>query len=337
MKHASNHQAPEYEAATVLVTGGAGFIGSHVVDALLDAGYSVRVLDDLSNGTLDNLPMHDPGLSVRVGDLLDYRLVAEAMQDVHYCIHLAAQVSVARSLEAPLESATCNILGFINILEACRDFGVQRLLYASSAAVYGDPRQLPLDEDVQCEPLSPYGLEKFIDEAYASLYARLYGLRTLGLRFFNVYGPRQDPHSPYSGVISRFIERVASGRPPLIYGDGKQTRDYIHVEDVARACLSALDSAYCGVCNVSAGVPANLLDLVTLLGEVLEQDIHPEFDAPRMGDIPDSYADPLRMRQELGCQSSVSLADGLAELMLARCPRRVRIQAVRPARISQSM
>ncbi|AXQ27355.1 NAD-dependent epimerase/dehydratase family protein [Solimonas sp. K1W22B-7] len=300
----------------VLVTGGAGFIGSHTVEALLRRGYAVRVLDDLSTGKAENLPLEHARLELRTGSILDRTELDSAMQGIEGCIHLAAQVSAARSVEEPLASAERNVMGFINVLEALRHHAVQpRLVFASSAAIYGEPRSLPLTEEAVASPTNPYGLEKYVDELYADLYRRLHGVSSLGLRFFNVYGPRQDPSSSYSGVISRFIERIAAGETPTVFGDGRQTRDFIHVGDVAVAVATALDSDCNGACNVATGRRSDLLELLRLLGDCLGQAVRPQFEPARPGDIRDSCGDPARLREQLGLVAGCSLEDGLADLV----------------------
>ncbi|MDR3416055.1 MAG: GDP-mannose 4,6-dehydratase [Nevskia sp.] len=315
----------------VLVVGGAGFIGSHTVEALLEQGYRVRVLDDLSAGRLDNLPQQHPRLQIRIGDARDAAVVLSAMHGIRGCIHLAAQVSAARSVEQPLQSAERNILGFINVIEAVRKRGVQRLVYASSAAVYGDCRNLPLDENETPLPTNPYGLEKQIDELYAGLYRRLHGLPSLGLRYFNVYGPRQDPASPYSGVISKFIERLQAGESPLVFGDGRQTRDFVHVKDVAQANVLALASDYCGVCNVATGTSVDLLQLIEVLNVCIGTNAAPLFAPARPGDIRDSCGNGERLWQQLGFTPSLGLEHGLADLAASSTA------AAPPARVAAAM
>ena len=200
----------------VLVTGGAGFIGSHTVEALLEAGANVRVLDNFSTGKQENLPDH-PNLETRSGDIQDRQIVDQSMEGVTHVLHLAAQVSVQASLEAPSVSCGINILGFVQVLASAHARQVQRFVYASSAAVYGSPAGLPVSEQDPVQPLSPYGLEKSVNDQYAGLYRSLFGFPALGLRYFNVFGPRQDPHSPYAGVISKFIYSVQKGAPMLIF------------------------------------------------------------------------------------------------------------------------
>lgn len=299
----------------VLVTGGAGFIGSHTVEYLLAAGARVRVLDNLSSGRRDNLPSH-AGLEFRVGDIRDAAAVTAALGDgVSHVLHLAAQVSVAASCEAPVDSAAHNITGFLNVLDGARRTGVSRMVYASSAAVYGAPAELPLTETSPVAPLSPYGLEKYVNDQYAALYRELYGFSAMGMRYFNVYGPRQDPSSPYSGVISIFADRVRRGLPLTLNGDGMQTRDFIHVGDVARANVAALGATATGVCNVATGRSVTLRDLVAALATATGRQPEVGFGPPRDGDIRDSAAVPRRLREELGVAATTPLAAGLGTLL----------------------
>ncbi|MEW5791103.1 MAG: NAD-dependent epimerase/dehydratase family protein [Pseudomonadota bacterium] len=299
----------------ILVTGGAGFIGSHTVDQLLAQGMPVRVLDNLSSGRRSNLPNAHPLLEFRQGDIRDPVAVAEAMDGVSHVLHLAAQVSVARSLEAPGESCQHNLLGFVNVLDAARRAGVERLVYASSAAVYGEPAYLPLDEAAPTRPLSPYGLEKLTNEAYAALYTHIHGLSCLGLRYFNVYGPRQDPASPYAGVISIFVERAQARLPLYIHDDGLQNRDFVCVPDVARVNADALLSDAQGVCNVATGRSVTLLDLVGTLEKILGYTLERRHLPPRQGDIRDSGATGERMRACFGLERTIALDEGLGILL----------------------
>ena len=302
------------ERARVVVTGGAGFIGSHTVDALLASGASVCVVDNLSSGKLSSLPSHD-ALEFVEADICDARALEAALTGATHCLHLAAQVSVIRSVEDPVHSARQNILGFVNLLQCAVSQGVKRVVYASSAAVYGTPESLPLAEDAAVEPLSPYGLEKQVDEQYAALFASLHGLSCMGMRFFNVYGPRQDPASPYAGVISKFVDRFAQGQSPVIYGDGGQTRDFVYVEDVARANVAALFSDHGGACNVATGSTIDLLELVDTLRDVMGVNLAPEHVAGRADDIRHSCGDASRLREWFDIKAEWSLADGLAQLV----------------------
>ncbi|MEY2342356.1 NAD-dependent epimerase/dehydratase family protein [Acidithiobacillus sp. IBUN Pt1247-S3] len=296
----------------ILVIGGAGFIGSHTVDHLLTQGYSVRVLDNFSTGRRENLPASHPRLEVVTGDIGDSHLWANLLADIDGILHLAAQVSVQKSIENPVNSCTENIRNFVIVLELARKRGV-RVVYASSAAVYGDPQTLPLRESDPVVPISPYGLEKYSNELYAQLYEKMYGLSHLGMRYFNVYGPRQDPYSPYSGVISRFIVQMRSGQPLSIRGDGLQERDFIHVADVARANVAALFCTCSGVLNIGSGCATTIRQL----GETL-CDLHGsgEFSwvPPIAGDIRHSCADITAMRTLLGAPK-ITLAAGLGEFL----------------------
>jgi UDP-glucose 4-epimerase len=298
----------------VLVVGGAGFIGSHTVEALLAQGYRVRVLDDLSSGRLENLPQRHPELELIIGDVREMATVHRAMDSMRGCIHLAAQVSAARSVEDPQGSAQRNIVGFLNTIEAVRERQVPRLVYASSAAVYGESQNLPLDEDEPLQPTNPYGLEKQVDELYAGLYARLHGINSMGLRYFNVYGPRQDPSSSYSGVISKFMQNLSAGKTLTVYGDGHQTRDFIYVGDVAQANVRALTADYRGVCNVATGQRIDLLRLVEILDGCLGRGAELRFEPARAGDIRHSCGSGARLQQQLGFTPAQPLERGLAEL-----------------------
>lgn len=302
-------------AHRVLVTGGAGFIGSHSVELLLARGYRVRVLDNLSSGNLSNLPLQNRRLEFVKGDIRDASSVAQAMRDVSLCLHLAAQVSVVRSVEDPAASASHNILGTLNVFHAAASAGVERIVYASSAAVYGIPRYLPIRETLTPSPISPYGLEKWADERYAELLHTSQGLSSLGLRYFNVYGPRQDPQSPYAGVIARFLDTLLLGQSPRIFGDGLQTRDFIYVRDVARANVSALETGHQGVCNVATGRRTNLLGLLETLGSLTHHPPALQFSPARQDDIRDSCGHTQRLEQWLDIQAEWSLEDGLHALV----------------------
>ncbi len=299
----------------VLIAGGAGFIGSHTADLLMEQGVHVRVLDNLTSGHRSNLPAEHPLLEFIEGDIRDADAVKEAMKGVSHVVHLAAQVSVVASLEDPEFSAQQNIIGFLNVLDAAKNVGVKRMVYASSAAIYGEPHVLPLTEDVPMKQLSPYGLEKKFNEDYADLYYRLYGVTSVGMRFFNVYGPRQDPKSPYAGVIALFMDRIKDQQPLVVNGDGLHTRDFIYIRDVARTNVSALGLIYQGACNVATGKKTSLLDLIEVLSEVTGNKAnftHGEF---REGDIVHSLADTSRMNNELKVVAETGLKEGLGLLL----------------------
>lgn len=299
----------------VLVTGGAGFIGSHSVDALLAKNIPVRVLDNLSSGRRENLPLEHPLLDLMIGDIRDAAQVRLAMQGCSHCLHLAAQVSVTHSLNDPRGSADINVLGFVTVMEAARAAGVRRFVYASSAAVYGDSLRLPLTEDTFLNPLSPYGLEKLINEHYADLYRRLHELSAFGLRYFNVFGPRQDPKSPYAGVIALFAKRLESAQTLPVFGDGLQTRDFVFVGDVARANVAALENDVAGACNVATGHSVTLLTLIDALAQLRGVRPEIEFLPPRVGDIQRSAAEPSRLHQLLGIRAQTTLEDGLRTML----------------------
>ncbi|OIQ99449.1 UDP-glucose 4-epimerase [mine drainage metagenome] len=298
----------------VLVTGGAGFIGSHSVEALLADGAQVCVLDNFTSGKRANLPEH-PSLKVINGDIRDTSAVDQALVGISHVLHLAAQVSVPASVTDPLGSSQHNISGFLKVLDGARRAKVSRFVYASSAAVYGAPEHLPLDETSAVAPLSPYGLEKSINDQYAALYHALYSLSSLGLRYFNVYGPRQDPSSAYAGVISRFASAITKGDPLRVYGDGGQTRDFIFVKDVARLNLNALKSATTGVCNIATGQSVTLLELIGALAKCAARTPVIHHAPPAMGDIRHSSASPRKMFEQLDPPAMTPLAEGLKQLL----------------------
>ena len=299
----------------VLVTGGAGFIGSHTVDLLLEKNIAVRVLDNLSSGFRHNLPTSNELLEFIEGDICNASLVDECMQGVTHCLHLAAQVSVVNSLEDPAFSAQQNILGFVNIIHSARMHNIKRLVYASSAAIYGEPSELPLTEHVAMQQLSPYGLEKAVNEQYAELFHHLYALSSQGQRFFNVYGPRQDPKSPYAGVIALFVDKLVNKESVSVFGDGENTRDFIYIADVAKANVAALENNFQGACNIATGIKTSLLELIDTLSELTKFKPEINFEPPREGDIVHSLASPALMNEKLKTIASTSLYDGLDALL----------------------
>lgn len=297
----------------VLVTGGAGFIGSHTVEALLASGASVRVLDNLSTGKEDNLPTHER-LSLQVGDIQSQSDVAQAMVGITHVLHLAAQVSVQASIENPPISCSQNIQGFVNVITAAKEQQVQRFVYASSAAVYGIPQKLPVAEEDTLQPISPYGLEKRVNEQYAQLFQELFKFNSLGLRYFNVYGPRQDPASPYAGVISKFLEFIDNKQPLTVFGDGCQTRDFIYVKDIANANVAALTKAASGFCNVGTGNTWTLLEVIEVLSQCVRQTLAVEHLPPRDGDIVHSSARVEKINELIGFSAKSDLSTGLKAL-----------------------
>ena len=298
--------------ARYLVTGGAGFIGSHLVDELLARGQSVRVADDFSTGRRENLP---PGVDVDVveGDVADPAIARRAVEGCDYVIHQAAIPSVPRSIADPLASHRANVDTTLQLLTASRELGVRRLVFAGSSSVYGNARELPKREDMPTMPLSPYALQKLVAEQYCQMFTQLYGLETVTTRYFNVFGPRQQPGSPYSGVISLFIDAMSDGRAPTIHGDGTQTRDFTYVEDVVTGVLEACRApgAAGEVINLAAGGRVSLLELVDTLQTVLGTSAAPVFGPPREGDVQHSQADITKARQLLGFEARISFEEGL--------------------------
>jgi len=299
----------------VLIVGGAGFIGSHTADILMEQGIKVRVLDNLSSGHRSNLPDAHPLMEFIAGDMRDATTVKKAMQGISHVVHLAAQVSVVASLEDPEFSAQQNIIGYLNVLDAAKNAGVKRMVYASSAAIYGEPHSLPLTEDVPMQQLSPYGLEKKVNEDYADLYHRLYGFSALGMRFFNVYGPRQDPKSPYAGVIALFMDRIQHSLPLTVNGDGEHTRDFIYVRDVAQTNVLALGVDVQGACNVATGKKTSLNDLIEVLSEITGNQAEVTYGPEREGDIVHSLANPAKMNKAIGVIAETDLKTGLTKLL----------------------
>jgi UDP-glucose 4-epimerase len=299
--------------ATFLVTGGAGFIGSHLCESLCADGHRVRVLDDLSTGKRENLP---GGVDLTVGDVADLGGVIEAMAGVDGCFHLAAVASVERSHEDWVGTHRANLTGAVAVFEAARRTRPAEpapVVYASSAAVYGDNPELPLSEDAATSPMSAYGADKLGCEFHARVARRVHGVRAVGMRFFNVYGPRQDPRSPYSGVISVFCDRMRQARPVTVFGDGNQTRDFVFVTDVVRAMRAAMERPdKAPLYNVCTGRATTVLELAQALGSVLGSRPVVERAAPRVGEVRHSLGDPCRLDRELGVRSAVSLRDGLA-------------------------
>lgn len=302
-------------ADPVLVTGGAGFIGSHLVEALVTAGYPVRVLDDLSTGQRSNLAHLTA--DIQVGDVGDPAAVERALPGVAVVFHLAALASVQRSVEAPLDThRTCDT-GTLLILDAARRHGVRRIVYAGSASAYGIPAgEVQTENDPLC-PLSPYAAAKLAGEMYLQAFAKSYGIETVRLRFFNVYGPRQRADSPYSGVIALFLAALQEGRIPKVFGDGLQTRDFVYVADVVQALRKAADTPGVSgrVYNVGTGRKVTLLDLIAALNRLLGTDIAPEHHPARAGDIRHSCADITRIRTDLGYEATTDLDTGLGHTL----------------------
>ncbi len=303
-----------------LVTGGAGFIGSHLVERLVQEGIEVRVLDNFSTGRPENLAAVVSRIELVEGDICDYRVVYEAMRSVEVVFHQAALCSVARSVEEPQNTNTVNIGGTLNVLLAARDEKVRRVVYASSSSVYGDTRALPKQEAQTPTPASPYAVTKLAGELYCRTFYQLFGLETFSLRYFNVFGPRQVPDSPYAAVIPRFISALLRGEPPVIYGDGKQTRDFVFVEDVARANLLAATGKRASgeVINVGTGKPIPVNDATTLLNKYLGTELQPEYHPnPITGYVYKHQADTTKAAKLIGFRAKVPFAKGLK--LLIKC------------------
>jgi nucleoside-diphosphate-sugar epimerase len=298
--------------ASYLVTGGAGFIGSHLVEELVRRGHTVRVADSLITGKRRNLD-HVPGVEFLEGDLADMPFASRAAAGVDYVLHQAAIPSVPRSVNDPVTSNRANIDASINVLVAARDAGVKRLVYAGSSSVYGDTLVLPKREDMPPNPLSPYALQKLVAEQYAQMFTRLYGFETVTTRYFNVFGPRQDPGSPYSGVISLFSSALLEGRQPTIYGNGEQTRDFTYVANVVDGVLRACEAPKAAgeVMNVACGTRISLNQLLTVMNRIVGTSLQAIYKDTRPGDVKDSQADITKAKTLLGYAPIVALEEGL--------------------------
>jgi UDP-glucose 4-epimerase len=298
--------------ATYLVTGGAGFIGSHVAAALLARGDKVRILDNFSTGRWENLAALS-GAEVIEGDVRSYHTVREAVDGVHFVLHQAALPSVPRSIRDPITSNDVNVVGTLNVLNASRDAKVARLVYASSSSIYGRNPELPKREDMMPLPISPYAVSKLAGENYCRAFTDMYGFETVMLRYFNVFGPRQNPKSQYSAVIPKFIDTLLEGGRPQVNGDGSQTRDFTYVDNVVQANLAACTAPSVAgrIFNVAAGARYSLRDLLGELAEILGQPTDPVFHPTRMGDVPHSYAAIDAAASALGYRPTVAFAEGL--------------------------
>jgi UDP-glucose 4-epimerase len=298
---------------TYLVTGGAGFIGSHIAERLVREGHRVRVFDDFSSGKEANLESFGDKVELIRGDIRDAALVKQATNGADVVFHEAALGSVPRSVADPLTTHDVNITGTLNVLLAARDAGVKRVVYASSSSVYGETPELPKHEKMKPQPLSPYALSKLAGEHYASVFNHVYGLEVVSLRYFNIFGPRQDPESQYAAVIPRFITALLSGKHPVVYGDGLQSRDFTYVDNVVEANLLAAetDGVAGRVFNVACGGRFTLLELLAKLKEIIGSDVEPAHEAPRAGDVRDSQASIEAAKQALGYHVSLDFDEGL--------------------------
>lgn len=296
-----------------LVTGGAGFIGSNTVDELVRRGHSVVVLDDLSAGKEDNLAEVRNKITFIKGAVTDLEIVRRAIQEADYVLHLAARTSVPRSVKDPLETNRINVEGTLNVLVAARDAKVKRVVFAASSSAYGETPTLPKAETMQPAPISPYGVSKFTGELYAQVFGRCYGLENVSLRYFNVFGPRQDPSSPYSGVLSKFMTCCLEDTEPVVYGDGEQSRDFTYVDNVVQANLLACEApnASSKVFNVGTGARFTLNQTLKLLEGIAGKPMAAKYDPPREGDIRDSQADITQSQEILGYKPTVGFEEGL--------------------------
>ena len=297
-----------------LVTGGAGFIGSHIASALVNDGARVRVLDDLSTGHRENIDEIGGDVDFIQGSVADEELLNKALERVELVFHEAAIPSVPRSVEAPRQTHIASVDGTFSLLVAARDRGVRRVVYAASSSAYGDQPTLPKSEEMRPDPLSPYAVAKLVGEYYCRAFTRVYGLETVSLRYFNVFGPRQDPGSQYSGVVSRFISSLLSNERPVIYGDGEQSRDFTYIDNVVFANLNAASAKEASgkVINVANGQRITLNQLLAELKELTgKQDVTADYLEPRVGDVRHSLADNTMARELLGYESKVDLREGL--------------------------
>jgi nucleoside-diphosphate-sugar epimerase len=298
--------------ATYLVTGGAGFIGSHLTEELVRRGHTVRVADSLITGKKKNLE-HIPGVDFREGDLADPAFATDVVQGCDYVLHQAAIPSVPRSVKDPVTSNRANVDGTLNVLVAARDAAVKRLVFAGSSSAYGDTPTLPKHEGMPTNPLSPYALQKVIGEQYLQMFTRLYGLETVSIRYFNVFGPRQDPTSPYSGVISVFATALLENRSPRIYGDGEQTRDFTYIANVVDGVLRACDAPGVSgeIINVATSGRISLNELFRAMRKIVGATVEPTYADARPGDVRDSQADITKAKRLLGYAPTVSFEEGL--------------------------
>lgn len=297
-----------------LVTGGAGFIGSHLVDRLLVEGWTVTVLDDMSSGRPGNLESVRSQVELVEGDLCDERVLRRAADGAEVIFHQGAVPSVPRSVAEPVRTHAVNATGTLGVLEAARHCGVRRVVFAASSSAYGDTPELPKIETMPPNPRSPYALQKYAGETYCRLYTELYGLEAVALRYFNVFGPRQNPESEYAAVIPRFVTAALEGTPPTIFGDGEQTRDFTFVSDTVNANLRAADAERAAghVVNVAGGRRISLNELLAEIGEITGRPLKARYEAARVGDVRDSVADLRRADELLGYRPEVNLRDGLA-------------------------
>ncbi len=317
-----------------VVTGGAGFIGSNTVDELVKRGHSVVVLDDLSAGKEENLAEIRNKITFIKGSITDIEVVRKAMHEAEYVLHLAARTSVPRSVKDPIESNRINIDGTLNVLVAARDAKVKRVVFAASSSAYGETPTLPKVETMVPAPISPYGVTKFVGELYLQTFGRCYGLENVCLRYFNIFGPRQDPGSPYSGVLAKFCSAFLEETQPVIFGDGEHTRDFTYVENAVQANLLACEAPNVTgkVFNVGVGGRVSLNQVIELLGKISGTPLEVKYEPPRDGDIRDSQADITQARELLGYDPRVNFEEGLRRTFEWYRTTQAKAQAPAPAK-----
>jgi nucleoside-diphosphate-sugar epimerase len=297
-----------------VVTGGAGFIGSNTVDELVRRGHSVVVLDDLSSGKEENLNEIRNKITLIKGSITDIEIVRKAMHEAEYVLHLAARTSVPRSVKDPIETNKINIDGTLNVLVAAKEMKVKRVVFAASSSAYGETPTLPKVETMQPQPISPYGVTKYVGELYGQTFGRCYGLENVALRYFNIFGPRQDPSSPYSGVLAKFCTAFLEEAQPVVFGDGEQTRDFTYVENAVQANLLACEAPSVSgkVFNVGTGGRTSLNEVLRALGKITGKPLEAKYEPARDGDIKDSQADISQAREFLGYDPPVAFEEGLS-------------------------
>ncbi len=302
-----------------LVTGGGGFIGSNIVKELISRGQKVRVLDNFSTGNRKNLSTYieHPDVEIIEGDLRSFHIVRDSVKGVDYILHQGALPSVQRSVIDPITTNEVNINGTLNVLEASREFNIKRLVFASSSSVYGNSEVLPKEEGMQVAPLSPYALTKYAGERYCQLFYKLYGVETVILRYFNVFGPNQDPASQYSAVIPKFIKQMKEDRKPIIYGDGFQSRDFTYVTNNVQANLLActIPGVAGEIFNIAYGERYTLIELVEIINELLGKNIQPQFESPGLGDVKHSLASIDKAKKNLNFKVTTNFKEGLTKLI----------------------
>ena len=299
-----------YSGESVLITGGAGFLGSNLAHKLVKFEANVKIIDNFSSGKKENIAEILGDIELIEGDIRDTELVKKILRDVNIVFHLAAIPSVELSVKDPVLTNDINLVASIELFRLCGELGVKTVVFASSSAVYGTPRELPITEDHPLTPISPYGIQKLASEHYGRIFAQKYGYNFIALRFFNIYGPRQDPNSPYAAVIPRFVDALMKGRAPVIFGDGHQTRDFVYVDDAVSALMLAGMCGKSGIFNIASGKNTKIIDLANVLRNIIGGR-EPRFDAPRPGDIRHSWADISLAASALKYKPVYMLEDGL--------------------------